>query len=242
MTVYRGSKHRDCSVDINVSNVTVTRTPIVAGISLSKLPYTGFDAGPALTAFFYMMLVLWGLIVAYVLVYRNGKISSASFRTLLPALQFPRFTKRENVETSIPGYRVAPTITHTPTRVEPEIVTPIVASAAPAYAPVIGYENLYATGTSNSTRTLDEETEEDVVEEDEHDTDAGDDISFFEDRAQKAHVLMSSEAIRFIVGGSHERTAQTETLDAIIALAKATFPSEGGWVIVNKDRVLTLLK
>ena len=37
------------------------------------MPNTGFDAGPTLTAIFYIVLTLWGLFVAYVLVVKRGR-------------------------------------------------------------------------------------------------------------------------------------------------------------------------
>lgn len=63
LTASRGSRERTCKVSVDVTNgVTVTETrnqPLVAGISLTEVPYTGFEAGPALTYLFYTLLTLW---------------------------------------------------------------------------------------------------------------------------------------------------------------------------------------
>ncbi len=63
LTVYNGNVRRTCELDVTVGPRT--------GISLSQVPYTGFDAGPMLTALFYGAIVLWGLFIAYVLVIKK---------------------------------------------------------------------------------------------------------------------------------------------------------------------------
>jgi hypothetical protein len=65
MSVYNGNVRRTCELGVTVGS------PIVGGITLSSVPYTGFDAGPVLTTIFYTVLVVWGLILAYVLVIRK---------------------------------------------------------------------------------------------------------------------------------------------------------------------------
>tara|TARA_B100000508_G_scaffold141067_1_gene145853 strand:- start:5251 stop:8847 length:3597 start_codon:yes stop_codon:yes gene_type:complete len=72
----RGSRDRECSVEVEMEDdIVVLQTrdqqPLVAGISLSQVPYTGFEAGPFLTLTFYALLVAWALYVTYLLVARN---------------------------------------------------------------------------------------------------------------------------------------------------------------------------
>jgi hypothetical protein len=72
----RGSKDKTCKVEVEVEDeilVLETRDqkPFVQGISLTHVPYTGFEAGPVLTFIFYMLLTLWALFVAYVLVIKK---------------------------------------------------------------------------------------------------------------------------------------------------------------------------
>ncbi len=77
LVVERGSRDRECDVEIEVEDDEVTviddrdQTPRVAGITLTQVPYTGFEAGPALTLLFYALLALWGLFVAYHFVIRK---------------------------------------------------------------------------------------------------------------------------------------------------------------------------
>lgn len=80
----RGTRERECEVEVEVENtVTVyesrSQEPRVAGISLTQVPYTGFEAGPALTAIFYTILTIWGLFVAYVVVIRRDRVAGVSF-------------------------------------------------------------------------------------------------------------------------------------------------------------------
>ncbi len=59
-----------------------------------------------------------------------------------------------------------------------------------------------------------------------------------------AHIhatLISSDALRFVAGQGGTRTEQMETLDRVIALAKVQYPSEGEWMVLNKERVVALL-
>ncbi len=66
LDVYDGNKKETC-----VLNVEVGKKGMVQGISLSQVPYTGFEAGPMLTAIFYAAIVLWGLVLAYALVLKK---------------------------------------------------------------------------------------------------------------------------------------------------------------------------
>lgn len=67
---------RECDVDVEVEDdVTVYEKrdqPYV--ISLTQVPYTGFEAGPTLTFIFYALITLWALFVSYVLVIKRGSI------------------------------------------------------------------------------------------------------------------------------------------------------------------------
>lgn len=73
LTAEKGSKKRTCKVSVDVENdITVIEVrDQVAGIKLTQVPYTGFEAGPILTYIFYTLLALWGLFIAYVLVLKK---------------------------------------------------------------------------------------------------------------------------------------------------------------------------
>ncbi len=79
----RGSKDKECEVEIEVKDKVVVyesrdQMPLVAGIYLTQVPYTGFEAGPTLTFLFYALLTIWALFIAYVLVIRRDSIMGFS--------------------------------------------------------------------------------------------------------------------------------------------------------------------
>ena len=76
LTAERGSRDRDCKVSIDVTDdIVVLETrdqqPLVAGIALTQVPYTGFEAGSFAAFLFYTLLVLWALYITYILVIRK---------------------------------------------------------------------------------------------------------------------------------------------------------------------------
>ncbi len=214
LTAYRGSRTRDCTVDINVDGVSVSstrsQTPLVAGISLSSVPYTGFDAGPFLTTVFYTLLALWGLGIAYVLVLKDGTVFGFSMR---------------RQELAHAGPALGTIVTD-----EPAEYAAYGVATVPSNLPVasIGAAQGYA------AQGVDEDEAKEVGEDDT--------FSFLENRAHAARVLLSSDAIRFISGQKTDIAEQAEILDRVVELAKATYPSENGWVVVNKEKLMSLLK
>lgn len=76
LTAERGSRDRDCKVSIDVTDdIVVLQTrdqqPLVAGIALTQVPYTGFEAGTFAAFLFYALLVLWALYITYIMVIRK---------------------------------------------------------------------------------------------------------------------------------------------------------------------------
>jgi hypothetical protein len=68
-----------------------------------------------------------------------------------------------------------------------------------------------------------------------------DSLRILEERANSQSVLISSDALRLIESqnGTHEE--QAATLDRVIALAKAQYPKENGWIVINKEKIVALL-
>ncbi len=256
LTVWNGSKKRTCTTEVTVENITVSstrsNTPIVAGISLSRLPYTGFDAGPFLTAVFYTLLIVWAFVVAYFLVIRRESVLGVSLRA--------KTVKGANSIAYLPG-PVEPSVV-VPSMTTPRVTAPAVSrmeyvpsvltpprklphgDMASKHAPV-GYEAYY----EGYGETIPEPTfvptdianlpigELEIPEA----TQATDDTELLENRAHDAHILISTDALNFIMAQSRMTNERIELLDMVIGAAKANFPKEDGWVVVNKERILTLL-
>ena len=73
LTVERKSSRDLCNVEVETDGEVTflsDRQPLTS-ISLSSVPYTGFDAGPFLTSLFYLMIGLWSAALAYVYVLKK---------------------------------------------------------------------------------------------------------------------------------------------------------------------------
>lgn len=185
LTVIRGSRERECTVNITVNGVTLTSQRLQSGILLTATPYTGFEAGPVLTWIFYGGIILWGIAIAYALVLKR--------RTLKVA--FEEGANEEDIMT------------------EPETHFNVLPAA------ITGYDT--ATG--------------DVVQ-------AENAVHVLEERAHAQYALISSDALRFIDSeGGTTLDEKNALLDNVIARAKARFPKENEWIVINKERVLSLL-
>lgn len=120
----RGSRDVDCSVKVEMDDdIVILETrdqqPLVAGISLSSVPYTGFEAGPFMTFMFYALLVAWALYISYLIVLRKRTAA-------VPATITPNVVSMKQAETVRPDLFVA------------SVATPV---NLPTGTPVIGYEN-----------------------------------------------------------------------------------------------------
>ena len=219
LTVERGSKDRVCKVKVDVKdNVVVTQIrdqqPLVSGISLTEVPYTGFEAGPLLTMSFYLLLMAWALYIAYILVIKRDIIGG--YRLVLP-----RGNDNNGVATP---ESIRPDVFVAAVRT-PEVPPSIQAPAnLPTSAPVIGYAA--QAGAVASPVGYTETTDEDVTT--------------LENYAHAKKALLSSDAIRHLIGTTNSAEQRLQSLNDVITEAKATYPSEDGWVVINEKRMREL--
>ncbi|HMO78191.1 MAG TPA: hypothetical protein PKD95_03275, partial [Candidatus Paceibacterota bacterium] len=219
LTVTRGSRERTCTVDVRLDdNVVVTQIrdqqPLVAGIALTQVPYTGFEAGPILTVMFYLLLLAWALYIAYILVIK---------RDTLGGLKLASVT-RTNIEPTFHDEYVSPQVLMSQNAtVEPAMsFMPANLPIAPA---VVGYANLATEDgvADKSVRNIDE-----------------DEMTTLENYAHERKILISSDAIRHFVATTNSVAERTEALDQVIKAAKEKFPTEDGWVVLNEKRMQDL--
>jgi uncharacterized repeat protein (TIGR01451 family) len=248
LTAYKGTRSKTCTVEIEVESISISstrsNTPIVAGISLSRLPYTGFDAGPFLTTVFYTLLVLWALAVAYILVIRRESVLGVSLKSggrtigsVEPAMVMPTLGNGKGGVPEVSRMEYVPSVIAAP-RILPS------GDMATKHAPV-GYDALYE-GYGEAPEAVSRvsdvpnlpigEFESTVSEVSTNDTD------LLEARAHDASVLISTDALNFIIAQSKNTRERVELLDMVIGAAKAHYPKEDGWVVVNKEKILSLLK
>jgi hypothetical protein len=71
-------------------------------------------------------------------------------------------------------------------------------------------------------------------------TPATSEVAVIEQQAHAAHILMSGVALDYFMATT-QGTDRTARMDQVIATAKASFPSEGGWVVLNEERMKQVL-
>ncbi len=193
LTVYNGSKKKTCTVGADIEGVVVTSVRSQDGISLTKVPYTGFEAGPLLTFIFYGAIVLWGMVIAYALVIRK--------------------------KAAVVGAEMIAHTPHISASVSDAVVDDItfpLTSGAPEHLPTDEVEDVDMNSTEDTVRAL-------------------------ETHAHSKLALISSDALRLIESQKGTLEEQMATLDHVIDLAKARFPKESDWIVINKERVMSLL-
>lgn len=217
LLVERGSRDRECTVDVELDDDIVLlqtrdQAPLVAGISLTEVPYTGFEAGPIMTTLFYTLLVAWALYITYVLVIPK--------QTLAPA----KVAVREDINSTEDLMKQAEGIR--PDVFAPIASTPVVTSAAPTQvAPSnlpTGVTDVFETEVAPQSHVA--QIEETTVEQ----------------VAHGEHALLSSDAVKSFIAGV-PADQQLDKLKEVIATAKTEFPLEDGWVVINHGRMMKLL-
>ncbi len=200
---------RDCKVSVDVKDAVVVsetrnQLPVVAGISLTQVPYTGFEAGPMLTTIFYILLTIWGLFVAYVVAVRRDMIGGVS---LVGAHDHVPYTEASSAS----QFDVSPAAEYVAAVTTPDVP----ANLPTGVAPVVGYAAAAAVEVDEMTQ--------------------------LENRAHAEKALFSSDAMRYFMKITAAEDRATG-LDQIIAKAKAAFPSEDGWLVINLARLESLLE
>ncbi len=218
----KGSRERTCKVSVDVAKSAVTVTeernqPLVAGIALTQVPYTGFEAGPTLTFIFYALLALWSAFVAYLLVIRRDTFAGVSLPGAFPARSYTDASTVTDISAELPTSAILfAQATAAPVKnVVPENL-PVAESATPA---VIGYQAAY-------TQALTEEENE---------------MSELENRAHAQKALLSSDAMRYLMHTENSLEKRAQKLDGVVRVAKVTFPTEDGWIVLNLSRMEALL-
>ncbi len=218
----KGSRDVECKVSLDVDEeVVVLQTrdqqPLVAGISLTQVPYTGFEAGPIMTMVFYLLLIAWSLYIAYALVLRKqnlannvGVVNEGSYQNL------------ENMEAMKRAEAVRPDL-FVPAVIRNQTTSNLVPVNLPIGKPVVGYENHV---TSESISVGNQNTDEVVTD--------------LENQAHLQKALLSSDAIHYLLATVNCVAKQKQVLDLLISDAKKQYPLEDGWIVINELRMRNL--
>lgn len=220
----RSSRDTECEVKVEIEgeDVVVLQTrdqlPLVAGISLSQVPYTGFEAGPFMTLMFYALLVAWSLYITYMLVIRKRMTTSDGAVEINEVLYNEKKETMKKAEAVRPDAFVESTV---PSRMR--VATPV---NLPTSNVLIGYD-----GQAQST-------ESDVYVNPHQVSDAL--VTALENRAHEQKALLSSDAVRHFVATTQGEVERNEALDEVIAEAKKNYPLEDGWIVINESRMRSL--
>ena len=210
---------RTCKVDVEVedSNVLILSERDqgkVAGIALTQVPYTGFEAGPFLTILFYSLLVMWALAVAYFLVIRRDSVLGFALPGNSNSVSLDE--GESYVDNASANYKMAVGEAST-------VDTPD--NLPTGEIPMMGY----------ASYTTDEVEESKVV-----DTDDGM-LEVLESLAKDKKVLISAGAVRQFHNDFAGFDNETEVFADLMTMANETYPTEDGWIVVNAERMQAML-
>ncbi|MBI3573906.1 hypothetical protein HY090_02550 [Candidatus Kaiserbacteria bacterium] len=201
---------------LNQPNVSLFKKPgdqTLAFVSLSQIPYTGFEAGPALTMIFWLSIVLLSATIAYfiagkdsmryLLAYVLGGVAGVPMRDIerereaereeMYGAPYPSFDEEAVQELSV---------------VQPTPTPPLATYAAPVFK-------------------VAEPVLPDVA-------------SVIESRAHAAGVLMSPEAVTLAIDLSPNRAEALRMFGDVLKEAVRTLPREDGWIMLTADRLNAL--
>jgi uncharacterized repeat protein (TIGR01451 family) len=238
LVVERGTREEICEVDVRVRGGGVIvlesrdQQPLVAGIALTSVPYTGFEAGPIVTFMFYLLLGAWAALIAYLLVIRRDRLAGYQFVTPESAsVPVALSSAPEHIDERtpvIPGGLFVE-------RVQPPVIPPLshlkeTPENLPTGRPVVGYDAYVSASTASAVAPT------------AHFSHQADDaaVTALEDHAHAKKALLSSDAIRFFISTTNDAATRLSLLDTIIADAKAQYPLEDGWVVINEARMRNL--
>lgn len=208
-----------CQTTVGVTggpNVSLFQQPgdqPLAFVSLSQVPYTGFEAGTALTFLFWFAVALWSFGLAYIFVGKQG-IQFVAERVFA-------------FDTSVGAYQSVAVDDEAPSTREDEYVNghtyiePVLQSqmTVPAQdtAPTTSYDEpvVAAAPTTDTVSSLQE-----VIEA----------------RAHASGVLMSPEAVESALKLREDREETLKVFGEILNEAVRTLPREDGWILFSSDR------
>ena len=194
-------------------------TPLVASVFLSQIPYTGFEAGPMLTAVFWLAVALLAAMVAYFTLRRNG---FGAFSNQIAS--FAGVPTEAEIRRTLESHGDLAPLEDAPDA-EAEI-QPIVASVAIAPAPRMT-QTAFVPVQPKAPVKNGTPAEEGIP--------ALEDV--LESRAHAAGVLMSPESVALAAELAEDRADTLKIFGEILNDAVRTIPREDGWIMLTSDRL-----
>ncbi len=222
--------------------------PLAAFVFLSQIPYTGFEAGPALTFFFWLSVALLAAMIAYFVVGKNTMRGMLAYATEIMGVPTeedvvsvydrdreemahaePTSEKNSGEEYSASVSRASPHAWAFPTPVEKKHST---------VSPVTLHTENSIIASLPTTQDLAQAgffAEEDVTE-----IGVPSLPDVIESRAHAVGVLISPEAVSVASELSSDRAEALSLFGALLDEAVRTLPREDGWIMLTNDRFSAL--
>jgi hypothetical protein len=197
----------------------------LAFVSLSQIPYTGFEAGPALTMIFWLAVAALSALIAYAIVGRGATRYALAYvlgtASGLPIQEsdiggddtqggygraYPSFDEGDAGITNAPSTAVSASVTTmaAPSVIMPFPVVPKIPATPPVRAPKAAVPEI---------------------------------IDIIESRAHAAGVLVSPEAAAQAAALSSDRSEALRRFGPILEEAVRTIPREDGWIMLTADKL-----
>ena len=204
----------------------------LAFVSLSQIPYTGFEAGPVLATIFWLAVTVWSFGIAYVLAGRGSMryIMNQFFNTA-PAFVYRALDRKQEVryeDSTYEAYNAEDEyFNQSVTAVdEPTVSTPVANPTSQGLTPHVLHQPAGEKETPNH----------DVIDGIPHIADV------LESRANAAGVLLSPEALQSAEGLADSREEILKIFGAVIDQAVRTLPREDGWILISSDTLQKLIR
>lgn len=211
----------NCGGGLNQPNVVLFQKPgdqPLAFVSLSQIPYTGFEAGPVLTFFFWLAVMLWSAGIAYIIIGKGGlRFVAERVFALAPqeATQYQTYDYTGDTNSTIPE-STHPSIDALEA---PSSDTHLRASAVAAPMP-------FAPAVSPTAPEPKSPANDGIP--------ALSDV--LESRAHAAGILLSPEALISAQNLAPSRSETLQRFGDILNAAVRTLPREDGWILLSSDR------
>ena len=216
----------------------------LAFVYLSQIPYTGFEAGPALTILFWLAVALLAAMTAYFIMGRDSARGMLAYATGLLGVPTEAEValsdhEREREKTYGVSYP-------TPSQNDADGSVARMSPPAPAHAWVVpsAVSAVPAPVVSVSPVYIPEPAQATPMTRPAHAEVSGTGIPSLQDviesRAHAAGVLMSPEAVSFAVELSGDRAENLRIFGDILNEAVRTIPREDGWIMLTSDRFSAL--
>jgi len=234
-----------CPGGLNQPTVTLASlrspgvAPLVASVYLSQIPYTGFEAGPALTMIFWIAIALFSALIAYFIAGQGGiryLLAYVSDLAGVPSLK--AVEERENefgaVRPNGDVYGVAypelETADRSGTQYLESVAAPVMVPVRPPATPMVPARVASAPVTTTPVKESDLPAQTGIPPL----------TSVIESRAHAAGVLISPEAVAAATKLSPDRADALVIFGDILNRAIQSIPRDDGWVMITSDRFETV--